>query len=217
MATFNEIASEVSHALGDPFNHALRQRIKSVFRHQAATFIRQDIERNGINQQLKVRYSTTLTKVDKADTCIVNLDCIILRTTNKVPKPVRFKGAAPFTFVGSPDGSIVFMHSPSESLKYLASIRFLQGSIVYHYSNEYIYVYNAKRLNFITIEAPYLSTNISNICTSDNNECYTDDMELPVPEDMIQAIKMAILRGEFKLIPPQDHTVEVTDNKNEDD
>ena len=99
MATLNEISATICDALGKPFDGMLKQRVKFSIKYYRAMLIRRDAERNPMSKHNVQRMNVKLKKVDKADTCVVDIDCDVLRTEHKIPKPVRMNSDSPFKYV----------------------------------------------------------------------------------------------------------------------
>ena len=51
MPSLNQLAVEISHQLGDPFNYSLNERIKMAYKHWYATLVRQSVEKYGVDEQ----------------------------------------------------------------------------------------------------------------------------------------------------------------------
>lgn len=208
MASLNQIGERIAYALNDPLNYMLKENIKFSIRYWRAMLIRRDIAQNGLSDEFLQRIYLDLIKVDKADACNFNLDCVkVLRTKNKIPKPIRLKTDVLFKFLGSVDGK-PFTYTEYEEIPYTCYNKFTSKSIRYTYINEYIYVFNNTLLKKIAIQTPFVDPyQANNIC--DDTTCFNDDSEFPCPEDMIQQIVSGILSGEFKMVNPPDEEVEV--------
>lgn len=234
MATLNLIADELSGALNRPFDSMLKQRLKSIFRHEAATMIRQSIDKVGVDDIFRTRFRVRIAKVTDNTLVGVHGDKWF-RTIYKVPRPIRYKTDEPFLWVGSDDGKTIFIYSRLTEIQYgeiqpayvgntIESINY--KPIRYIWQNDYIYIYNylyttsgisdiivpgidpgndeAEDIPYITIEGPF---GINDIITPEDelsSIVVTDDTELPLPEDLIQAIKLKLLSGELRVTDSKD-------------
>jgi hypothetical protein len=211
MATLNQIAERIAYALNDPLNVELKENAKFSIKYWRATLIRRDVARNGQSDEFLQRFYFDLVKVDKADACNFNLDCLILRSKFEVPKPIRLNNDILFKFVGSVDGK-AWTFTEYEEVPYTAYNKFTSSQIRYAYINNYIYVFGNTKLKKGAIQASFANPSvINNSC--DASTCYSDDSEFPIAEDMLQQIIQGILSTEFKMMKPKDNEVEIdTDN-----
>lgn len=210
--TLNEISYFIAERFGKDEDEAFIEQIKFSVKYYRALLIRRDAERNQTNRTYLQNFIQPLIKVDEADTCVTQIGCEILRTENKVPKPIRLKQDTPFTFVGSVGykKGITYM-SPSliEDLKFLP---YIANEWFYTYINEYIYLYNMNKIKRILIEASFEDpTKALTLCENSVN-CVNDNEEFPLSADMVQQVIQSILGGEFQLVNPQDKEIDIDDN-----
>lgn len=207
MASLNEIAERIAYAKNQPLNTMLRENLKFSIKYWRAMLIRRDIERNGLSDEFLQRIYIPLTKVDKADACNFAIGCDkILRTTNKVPKPIRVKSDVLFKYVGTADGK-AFTYIEYEELFYREFNRFTSRTIAYTYINEFLYFFNNNKLKQVMVQSPFSNPSEVNIACEG---CYNDDMTFPIADDMIEAIVRGILSGEFATqIPPATEEVDL--------
>ena len=191
MPSLNQLAAEISHQLGDPFNYSLNERIKMAYKHWYATLVRQSVEKYGIDEQFISNFNVDLIDIDKFDTCITEADCIIKRSRNKIPTPLRYPSDSPFTFVGTLDGT-PFTKRNNVEQKYAKHLKWSDKVFSYDYRNGYIYVWNFNGDYLNIQEVPQNPEEAITICTS--KDCYDDDMEFPMSEDMITIAKTNILK-----------------------
>ena len=75
--TLNQIAEDIAYKLGDQFNHTLNESIKHTLIYYRSKFIRDDIEKNGIN--INTYYQTivlNLEKVNKLEDIGADIACL---------------------------------------------------------------------------------------------------------------------------------------------
>lgn len=197
MATKNQWAERIAYALGNPLDTVLKNNIKFSLDGWRAMFIRRDVFANGISDEYLQTYFIDLIKVDKADNCDFTLDCTILRTRTRVPKPVRLKSDVLFKFVGNADGK-PFTYSEFEEVNYRCSNKYTGKDIFYNYTNEFIYVFNNTKLKKLRIQAVHVNPEQIIYC-SDDPDCYNDDKNYPMPEDFFPDIMKGIMSGDFRI------------------
>jgi len=280
MATLRLIADEIGDALNRPFDWMFKERVKSIFRHEAATIVRQAIDKDGVDDHFKTMFSIDISIVDDS-TVPCGSDCGTIRSTNKLATPLRYKTDEPFTFVGNKDGTIIYIYTKLPELRYAnMTAAYLNEPVRYIYINGYIYVKDGKVCGTVTSIVDYSDTvagtvkitsnkhglksgykinltgtsydgehiitvidkdNFYITATYTNNETsgtwtrvltvtcinvegvyplgsmldntnenmlngnvFDDDTELPIPEDLIQAIKVKLLTGELSILDNRD-------------
>ena len=191
MPTLNQLATRIANQLNRPFDHELKERIKDSYRFYRAERIRQSIEKSGIDDTLKVSYNIDLELVDTGDDCVLTVGCSMLRSVNKVVRPIRYKTDEPFTFVGTIDG-IPFIYSDISSINYMKYLPNIGNTIYYYYENEHIIIKGNKKIERARVQCvPANIETVVDLCNS-NNGCWDDDMEYPMPEDIIESITTEI-------------------------
>jgi len=160
MATLNLIADEVGDALDRPSDWMFKERIKSIFRHEAATMIRQSIDKDGLTDHFKTRYSAAISLVDDSSILCGN-SCPSIRTTAKQANPIRYKTDDPFSFVGNAAGTVVYIYTKLTELPYanLTEV-YAAEPIRYVYQNGYLYIKDESILTCGSITAFVASTHV---------------------------------------------------------
>lgn len=209
MATLNQIAERIAFAQNQPLNIMLKENLKFSVRYWRAILIRRDIYANGMSDEFLQRIYIPLIKVDKADACNFDLDCVkVLRTAVEIPKPIRVKNDVLFKFVGTADGK-PFTYTEYEEVPYTCYNKYTSKSLRYAYINGFIYVFNNTLLKQLAIQTPFVDPYQANsLCEG----CFTDDSEFPCPEDMIQQIVQGIITGELRVIPVDEEVDIQSDN-----
>lgn len=212
MPTLNQYAARVANLLNQPFNNELKERVKDAFRGLRANRIRQSVDKYGIDDILKQSYVVETMKVDSnLDSCARVIGCNILRSVNKIAKPVRFNSDEPFTFVGTTDG-ITFVYSDIGTVRKMKALPMIGMAVFYIYENDYIYLYGNVKLKEFRVQTIFANIEeVISYCDS-NNGCYTDDMEFPLPLDMEQSIITELLSKEFGLVKLEDKEVTINED-----
>jgi len=140
MSTLNTIADEITGALNRPFDWQFQARVKSIFRHEAATLVRQSIDKDGLTDHFKTKFNSDLILVDySALSCGSN--CKVIRTNGKVAPPIRYKTDEPFSWIGTADGKVVYIYTKLTELPYANLTEVYQNKpIRYVYENGYVYL-----------------------------------------------------------------------------
>lgn len=200
MASLNQISERIAYAKGDPLNIMLRENLKFSVKYWRSMLIRRDITTNGVSDEYLQRIVIPLIKVDILGECGINVSCkVVLRTTNKIPKPVRIKSDVLFKFVGvldQTDNLQPATYVEGEELRYTKFNRFTPDVLRYSYINEYLYFFNNTLLKKAIVQSPFANPSQVNLACEG---CYNDDMEFPCPDDMIQQIVQGILTGELNV------------------
>lgn len=280
MATLNQIADEIGDSLGRAFDWMFKERIKVIFRHEAATMVRQAIDKDGLTDHFKTKFNATISIVDDSG-LPCGSECGAIRT-GKLADPVRYKTDEPFSWVGKSDGTVIYIYTKLAELPYADLTEVYQNNpIRYVYQNGYIYIKNGGICGTITAVTDYSATVSGTVLVtssdhnlktgfkivvssttsydgtfiitkvSDDTFYYTDtyvadetsgdwdrslvdtcisiegaypigdvladttesqlnstiltnDTELPIPEDLIQGIKLKLLEGELSSIDSKD-------------
>ena len=212
MASIAMMVSELSHSLGQPNNHVLRENLKLLIIQTRNECIRRSYENHGyVDKGLTQRFRVTLTEVNDGDITIpdeikdyVAIDKI-KRTTEKVPRPIRLTNNLPFDRVSSVGyaNNREFPYIKETTARFRNSVPGLCGAISYDYINEYLYLYPPRRgtfeLNQIVIESAFEHPNeisLGNGEITTDNLIY-DDNEYLIPEDMYGQIKDIIYKRDL--------------------
>lgn len=205
MATIRQIGNQVTHALNRPLDNALYLRAKDLFIQEYNRMAKESLGRNFKSLYFRQSYIASVKPVDKADSCVVSIGCDVFRTVNKVPKPMRLPGAEPFLYVGGVDGQNRYIFTKVTELKLVAKGKYTSKISRYDWINDYIYVYtDNKFLEYILIDSVFANpTLVQDDCLE--GICIDDDMELPIPEDLINLCisKILPLLGANKVNPKE--------------
>jgi len=195
MATLNGIAENIAYALGEQFNDTLRQSIKDSIVDYRAMLIRQDLDNNPLSYTDYLQsFCIELETVNKSECDGLQVKESILKSKQKIPKPLRIKnnGRINFKFVGSVDRSISLTFATGYELQYLEYLAFQDNVIYYTIINGYLYVLNNLKLCKLLIEE--VVADPRNIDDCDFPTVFPDDIDFPIPEDMLVKIKELIKR-----------------------
>jgi len=214
--TLNIISDEIIGALDRPFDHMFRERVKSIFRHEAALMIRRELNKDGMTDHFLTHFTAPMEVIDDSD-----LPCSrngkIFRNSGKLSTPIRWRTDDPFSSIGLPNGLVVFIYTKLYEFPYAD----LQDAYVgnpprYFYENGYIYVNfidwdvdNPTGEECIKVGAAF---GIGDMFDSTpearlSDTFFDDDTIIPLPEDLIQTIKLNLLKGELSVTDSKDKII----------
>ena len=212
MSSIAQLVSEIAHSYGQPNNHSLREKIRSVIVHTRAEIIRRSYENhNYVDKLLTQRFKVTLTSVVDGDFELpeelqdIPIDKI-KRTNQKVPRPIRLTNNLPFDRVSSVGYKTnrEFPYIKETTARFKGSVPGLCGAISYDYINEYLYLFPASKDKIVPVDAiviesafehPNQILDINGDLTVENH--LYDDNEWLLSEDMIGQIKEIIYKREL--------------------
>ena len=212
MSSIAQLVSEIAHSYGQPNNHSLREKIRSVIVHTRAEIIRRSYENhNYVDKLLTQRFKVTLTSVVDGDFELpeelqdIPIDKI-KRTNQKVPRPIRLTNNLPFDRVSSVGYKTnrEFPYIKETTARFKGSVPGLCGAISYDYINEYLYLFPASKDRIVPVDAiiiesafehPNQILDINGDLTVENH--LYDDNEWLLSEDMIGQIKEIIYKREL--------------------
>lgn len=215
MGTLNQYAARIANMVNQPDNHELKERIKDMIKTMFANRIRQSVEKNGIDNILKLSFIAPVEEL-KYDEIFpteyrVANKLKLLGTKYKVPTPIRIHNDAPFTFVGNTLGEPYMYESTVTSLKLRQSGRpthlptgslqayiILNGHIIIAEKVGSKEVDDRRPINEIMITGIF--ENPDEVLSFFKNED-GNDIELPLPNDMLESIIQEILKTEFNIYP----------------
>ena len=195
MATLNGIAENIAYAMGEQFNDTFKQSIKDSIIDYRAMLIRQDLDNNPLSYTDYLQsFCIELELVNKSECSLMILREQILRSKQKIPKPLRIKnnGRINFKFVGAIDRSTILTFATAQELKYLGYLSFQEGVIYYTIQNGYLFILNNLKLCKLLIEEIIADPRTIDDCEYPTT--FPDDIDFPIPEDMIVKIKELIKR-----------------------
>lgn len=203
MASINQLISEIAHSLQQADSVPVRRAIRLGVIHSRNQLIRQSFEQHRyIDKSTQQSFRITLTTIpdgDIPDTQLFGLP-IILRSTQRVPRPTRLSQDLPFLSVRTLGltNAIEVPYIKAASQKYYNVLPGFCPAIMYDYINQYLYI-NAnnspelRNLGSIIVEAPFENPFEIDEEHIEGVYNYSDDDEFMISEDMIGNIKKLVL------------------------
>lgn len=201
--TLNEIAYNILNLVrgGRSSNndYISTSQIKFNVKYYRAMLIRRDFARNGIiTRHLEQDLGCLeLIKVDASKCCNLPTECAVYRTVKKIPRTVRFNFRDSVTYVGDVSGTGTIPIVDSNAVQWLPYDKYTKNKMKAYMIEDYIYVYNADGLKFINVRGVFEDPEDVAKFDCDGSDCYDDNMDFPIPMDMLQTITQGIMSGEL--------------------
>lgn len=224
MPTLNQYASKIANMVGRPGDHDIKERIKDAFKATFANRIRQSSERNGIDSILTLTYLAEVVEVGWNSSVPKPIsytsDNKEFTTLNKVPVPIRIKSDAPFISVTDDEERFNFiacsksehrLRSSFSPTGFLCSYTLVNSKLILNivtdskdltFNNWWGYkaVDTSTMPKYIKITGIFESPEeVLGMYARDDGQ----DIELPLPNDMLEDIMYQILKVEFGVIPKE--------------
>ena len=203
MGTLNQYAARIANMVNQPNNHELKERVKDMIKTMFANRIRQSVEKNGIDDILKLTFIAPVEELKYSDILPTEYRVAnkirLLGTKYKVPTPVRIQSDAPFAFVGDTVGN---------GYMYARAYIILNGHIIIAEKVGTKDIDDRRPINEVMITGIF--ENPDEVLSFFKNED-GQDIELPLPNDMLESIIQEILKTEFGIYP-QDLDIKTNNN-----
>jgi hypothetical protein len=204
--TLNEIAYNILNLVrgGRSSNneHISISQIKFNIKYYRAMLIRRDFARNGmVTRHLEQDLGCLeLMKVDASKCCDLPVSCAVYRTKEKIPKTIRFSFRDALTHVSDVTGLGTIPLIEPHAVQWLPYDKYTKDKRKAYMIEDYLYVYNADGLQFINARGVFEDPEDVALFDCDGSDCYDDDMDFPIPMDMIQIITQGIMSGELMML-----------------
>jgi len=224
MPTLNQYASKIANMVGRPGDHEVKERIKDAFKATFANRIRQSSERQGIDSILTLTYIAEVIEVDWNSSLPkpegYKSTIKEFTTRNRVPVPIRIKSDAPFISVTDDEEHFNFiacskaehrLRSSFLSTGFLCSYTLINSKLTLNITTSagcltfnnwwgYTAVEGSNMPKYIKITGIFESPEeVLGMYSKDDGQ----DIELPLPNDMLEDIMYQILKVEFGVIPKE--------------
>ncbi len=199
--SLNDIVQMLADRVGQPFNVPLQEELKLIVNYKRADWIQKIVDKHPEQRKYFLKdFSIELERVDRAE-CPVDLDCTVLRTTAKIPLPVRTSYGL-FDYVGDPDKLDSYTYTTPEQLIWILKYgsKYTKDRPKYFYVNGYLYIYNENSLEFLNVRGLWPDQKQLNQFKCADVPCYTDDDQYDIPDDILNTMIQDILKNELKLL-----------------
>ena len=184
MGTLNQYAARIANMVNQPNNHELKERVKDMIKTMFANRIRQSVEKNGIDDILKLTFIAPVEELKYSD---------ILPTEYRVANKIKLRQSGRPTC--SPTG-------------YPRAYIILNGHIIIAEKVGTKDIDDRRPINEVMITGIF--ENPDEVLSFFKNED-GQDIELPLPNDMLESIIQEILKTEFGIYP-QDLDIKTNNN-----
>ncbi len=215
MITLNLIGDKGANLLRQPDNHEIKERVKDSFKNLMATYIRQSVEKNGIDELLILPFEVKLINRLYPEHRFIKegVGIELKRSEFKIPTPVRIQNSSPYIYVG--DGINTYTYTTAQELIRRSSFLSMGSAVYYFVENEYIYCKTNDDTHKIKSDAIIVKSiyeNPEQVLGYYNTSNDLQDIVIPFPRDMIAKIFIDMLRGEFGIIAvPEEIKVELNE------
>ena len=178
-------------------------QIKFNVRHYRAMFIRRDYARNGkttrhLEQDLGC---LDLVQVDSSRCCSgFQTGCVIAKTIMPIPRTVRFNFKEAITYVGAVDGMTSIQLIDPHMAKLSSYAKYTGKNRKAFMIEDYMYVLNPNSIGKINIRGIFEDPRDLAAYDCTDGLCYNDNLQFPMPADMMQAITAGLVQGELQLL-----------------
>ena len=188
MATLNSLAYQVAGSFDRDTDIIFIERIKDLILNTRNLFVHREVDKYGINYRYVQPYVAQLEKVNASMDSTIDSKFELLRTTNKIPPPLRFQGDVPFVYVGSLDRMVSYRYIKPYIMNASRSIRLIGSAVCYFYTGGYLYICNNTKIDKVLIESIPEKLDVTQVADDPTGFCYTDDMEFPLAGDMLNDV-----------------------------
>jgi len=174
------------------------RQVSFIFDYKRSTYIRRDQEKNWfdmdtIYQDLGV---LAMEEVDSAECCCFESGCTIYRTVKEIPDVLRFNLRYGIK-INAINKTKRFELVLPERFEFTGYTKFGRLTIPVYFLNNRIYTQDLAALN---IRAVLSRPDDAKGFICGDSECFNDDMQYPLPADMITLITNDILGTEMKTL-----------------
>ena len=204
--TLNEIAYNILNLVrgGRSSNneHISISQIKFNIKYYRAMFVRRDFARNGmVTRHLEQDLGClALKKVDASKCCDLPVECAVYKTEESLPKTIRFNFRDAITHVSDVTGLGTIPLVEAHTVQWLPYEKYTKDKYKAYMIEDYLYIYNANGLGYVNVRGVFENPEDVAKFDCDGSDCYDDDMDFPMPMDMIQIITQGLMGGELMLL-----------------
>lgn len=178
-------------------------QLEYIINYVRAVIIKRDIDKNKrIDPELIQDLGCVPVKlIDKSECCKILANCNILRTADKIPKPVDFNFKSGLKYVGDIDGDLQYDMSHFETIQWTQHEKYTAKLPRYFQKDGFIFVTNRDLSDVIKVRAIFEDPRKAALFSNcDGEPCYTADSEYPVSAWMVPVINDMILKNELNIV-----------------
>ena len=193
MASLNQEVLIIADAAGQPFNQPFKERVKALLITGYSKYAKQEATKYGIQDQYIASYKIDLEKVPLVGECTEPGPCKVLRSVNKIIKPINYRASEPFVAVTTENGVLVAIKTTRSASKHQKFAKFGHSTVMYEMRNDYLYVYGSLKLGRLMLDGIYDVFTFSEDCPG-TSSCYQADYDIPLTGDYLMALRKEIFQ-----------------------
>ncbi len=186
------IAEEIAFDFNKVLDRPYIRRLELAILGYRSTIIRDDYNKTKkYSSSLEDSFCLSMIQVKETECCHQGEDgCLVWRTENKVPAPIRVKDNSSFSFVGNTNSTKAYdFINPEDWPIIKKGTRFAKHGRFYAYYNSYIYTFNVDNKK-ISVRGVFDNPEeLLTLKDCDNQPCIKD---IRIPQDMKRLIKLFV-------------------------
>lgn len=198
--SLNELVDLLADRTGHSFSIPIQEELKVIFNYKREDWIQKIIDKHPEQRKNFLKdFSVSLVEVDRAE-CPVDVDCTVLRTSLKIPQPIRSEYTL-FDYVGAPDKSDGLTYTAPDQFVIMKKYgsKYTADRAKYFYVNGYVYIYGDLNITNLNIRGLWPDQRQLGPFKCSDVPCYTDDDQYDVPGDIINSMVQDVIKNELKL------------------
>ena len=202
--TLNQLAYSLAQTLEKENDPQFVELARYSYIHYRSMFIRRDQEKNKILPS-KVLQQIVCDMVIVKNTEIAgeSIGKEISRSKEPIPSLIRLKSRDACDYIVSIDGLSPFSVISPGDAQYIEYSQFTRSIPRVYLRRGYLYVVNKKPAKILVEGAFEDPTKLERYLRPDDTLAYTESMDFPLPDDMIQGITSGLLSGELRFLVDQ--------------
>lgn len=200
--------------VGQPFNIPLQEELKLIINYKRADWFQKILDKHPEQRKFFLKsFSVELEEVDKSE-CPVDIDCKVMRSVLPVPLPVRTSYTL-FDFVGSADQTEGYRYSTPDQVVFQKYSKYTSRRPAYFYANGHLMIYNDMDTQWVNVKGVFSDPRSLHDFTCNGNQCYTDDDQFEIPDDIINTMIQDVLKNELRRLTQEQGESETTEEEYE--
>ena len=201
MATLNSIVYNIASAMEREKDPEYVERVRFSVIYYGPMFIRRDQEKNKLLPVKSIQpIVVEMAKINASELPDVTVGAEVYRSKEPLPWAVRLKTRDAVDYVGSVDKSEPYSLISAREAGLMEHNKFSKSLPRYYFMNGFLYLKNVSPSKVLVEAAWENPTTLERFLKTDGTLAYTEEMEYPLPDDMIQGITLGLLSGELKLV-----------------
>jgi len=168
-----------------------------------AMLIRRDYERNQlisrhVEQDLKC---VELIRTDASRCCGLPIGCEVSMSKLKIPRTIRFNRREGLTHIADVTGIHTIPLIDPIAVQTLPFDRFTKNTRKAYMIEDHLYIYNPDGMDTVNIRGVFEDPTDLAAFNCGTGNCYDENMDFPLPADLVEALTTGLVKGTFQLLP----------------